>query len=221
MSHEEAERIRPFNPLDKKNLGESVADALLSQSVGPLPPRIRFIGAGVYAIYYTGSFLPYRDVSELNRGERFAWPIYVGKAVPAGTRKGGLGLGADPGQDLYRRLDKHAQSINAVANLSIDDFHCRHLVVDDIWIPLAENMLIEMFNPLWNRQLDGFGNNDPGEGRRNQRRSPWDEIHPGRSWAQPLKPAKVPAEQITRNIELYLAKEKPGVLARQGPPKPD
>lgn len=28
----------PYNPLDKKNLGVSVADAMLSRPVSPLPP---------------------------------------------------------------------------------------------------------------------------------------------------------------------------------------
>jgi hypothetical protein len=63
-------RIEPFNPLDKKNLGESVADAMLHQPVGNLPPE-PFIGAGIYAIYYTGNFGVYRQVSELNVDNRF------------------------------------------------------------------------------------------------------------------------------------------------------
>jgi len=32
-------------------------------------------------------------------------------------------------------------------------------------------------------QSDGFGNHDPGSGRYNQKRSVWDQVHPGRSWA--------------------------------------
>jgi hypothetical protein len=46
MSSDKPSRITPFNPLDKTNLGESVADALLLQPVGPLPPEEPFIGAG-------------------------------------------------------------------------------------------------------------------------------------------------------------------------------
>ena len=34
--------------------------------------------------------------------------------------------------------------------------------MDDIWIPLGESLLIEMFVPLWNRILDGFGIHDLG-----------------------------------------------------------
>ena len=52
--------IKPFNPLDKVNLGESVAEAMLHQQVGALPPS-PFIGAGIYAIYYLGSFSLYAE----------------------------------------------------------------------------------------------------------------------------------------------------------------
>ena len=37
--------LTPYNPLDKRHLGEQVAEALLEQDVQPLPPS-RFIGAG-------------------------------------------------------------------------------------------------------------------------------------------------------------------------------
>ena len=178
--------IKPFNPLDKVNLGESVAEAMLHQQVGALPPS-PFIGAGIYAIYYLGSFSLYAELVEKNRGEQYLWPIYVGKAVPAGARKGGFGLGADPGQVLYKRLAEHAASIEQAHNIDLADFRCRFLVVDDIWIPLAESLLIEMYSPLWNRKIDGFGNHDPGKGRYNQQKSAWDLIHTGRPWADKLQ----------------------------------
>ena len=31
--------LKPFNPLDKRNLGESVAEALLQTEARPLPPE--------------------------------------------------------------------------------------------------------------------------------------------------------------------------------------
>jgi hypothetical protein len=40
----------PYNPLDKKNLGISVADAMLSRPVTSLPPKEGFIAAGIYAL---------------------------------------------------------------------------------------------------------------------------------------------------------------------------
>lgn len=84
----------PFNPLNKKNLGLSVADAMLEKPIEPLPPQNAFKGAGIYAIYYTGDFPAYKRIAELNKNKKFTCPIYVGKAVPAGARKGGFGLDA-------------------------------------------------------------------------------------------------------------------------------
>ena len=195
--------IKPFNPLDKRNLGESVADALLDTQIQSLPP-IPFIGAGVYAIYYTGSFSAYKKLTELNRDNQYRCPIYVGKAVPAGARKGGLGLDVDHGQALYKRLAEHAESISAAKNLETTDFYCRFLVVDDIWIPLAESMLIERFKPAWNRVLDGFGNHDPGKGRYAGMTPQWDTLHPGRAWASRLQPNTNTATELTKRVEDYL-----------------
>jgi Eco29kI restriction endonuclease len=205
-------RIPPFNPLDKTNLGDSVAEAVLEQPVGTLPPELPFIGAGIYALYYEGDFPLYREVARLNRNGRFRWPIYVGKAVPAGARKGGYGLGADPGQVLFSRLGEHASSIRQAENLRVADFRCRFLVVDDIWIPLAEALLIEMFAPLWNRKIDGFGNHDPGSGRYNQQRSAWDVLHPGRPWAAKLRPSATDERQIRDGAVRYLAMTSKKIL---------
>jgi hypothetical protein len=99
----------PYNHLDKKNLGISVADAMLARPVSPLPLGDRFVGAGIYAIYYVGDFPPYAPIAERNRDGRFEAPIYVGKAMPAGARRGG-GLGITTGPVLFRRLNEHAQS---------------------------------------------------------------------------------------------------------------
>jgi Eco29kI restriction endonuclease len=136
--------------LDKLHLGESVARALLAQPVVALPPPASFVGAGIYALYYTGNFPAYLKISEKNVNDAWALPIYVGKAVPLGARRGGYGLGESPGDVLYRRLREHAMSIQQVADLALEDFRCRYLVVDDIWIPLGESLLISMFVPLWN-----------------------------------------------------------------------
>jgi len=88
------------------------------------------------------------------------------------------------GSAMYRRLCQHAESIRQTTNLIVEDFRCRYLVVDDIWIPLGESLLIRKFRPLWNVVIDGFGNHAPGSGRYNQQRSPWDVLHPGREWAK-------------------------------------
>jgi hypothetical protein len=203
MPKEEKPVLKPFNPLDKRNLGESVADALLETEPQELPPA-PFIGAGVYAIYYTGSFSVYKQLAEMNRNNQFRCPIYVGKAVPPGARKGGLGLDVEHGQALYKRLAEHAESIKMAMNLEIADFFCRFLSVDDIWIPLAESMLIERFKPVWNRVLDGFGNHDPGKGRHQGMMPQWDCLHPGRAWAERLQPCAFTVKQLSERVEKYL-----------------
>lgn len=195
--------IKPFNPLDKRNLGESVAEAVLSTEVHKLPPE-PFIGAGVYVLYYTGSFPAYARLAERNRDNNYNCPIYVGKAAPPGARKGGLGLDVDPGAALQKRLTEHSESINAVENLEINDFRCRFLVVDDIWIPLAESLLIEKFRPVWNRVLDGFGNHDPGSGRLDGKKPLWDCLHPGREWAKKLQPVAYTRNQLEERVTRYL-----------------
>lgn len=203
MNKENIPVIEPYNPLDKRNLGASVAAAMLSSPTHTLPPE-PFIGAGVYAIYYHGDFEPYRKLSDLNKDASNV-PIYVGKAVPAGARKGGLGVNVDHGFALFSRLSEHFVSLSKAKNLNESDFVCRYLVVDDIWIPLAESMLIERFKPLWNRCIDGFGNHDPGKGRYLQQKSPWDCIHEGREWADKLKPNALSCQELLEKVARYLS----------------
>lgn len=192
----------PFNPLNKKNLGLSVAEAMLQKPIVPLPPG-KFGGAGIYAIYYVGDFKPYTRIAEQNRDDRWLAPIYVGKAIPAGARRGGLGLDAPTGNVLHSRLNDHAKSVNEAENLRIEDFACRYLLVDDIWIPLGESLLIEMFRPLWNTVLDGFGNHDQGISRIGQIKSPWDTIHAGRPWANRHQQSR-PLDELTALIDAAL-----------------
>jgi hypothetical protein len=130
-------------------------------------------GAGVYVIYYVGGFAPYARISNANRHKQFGMPIYVGKAIPKGGRKGGLTKDASKGRALADRLRQHAASVDEAHNLKLVDFLVRHLVVDDFWIPLGENILIESFKPVWNRAIDGFGNKDPERRRSRRFKSPW------------------------------------------------
>lgn len=175
-----------FSPLDKRNLGESIAEAILKKEVFPLKDLLPFEGAGIYAIYYRGNFPLYREISRKNK-DAYLQPIYAGKAIPEGGRKGGIGIEVPVGQYLFKRLGEHRKSIEAAKNLNIEDFFCRFLAVDDIWIPLGESLLIEITKPLWNIIIDGFGNHDPGKGRYNQQKSAWDILHPGRIWAEKLQ----------------------------------
>lgn len=172
-----------YNPLDKLNLARSIEGELLAREPVPLSATEDIRGAGVYAIYYSGDFEVYAPVADANRDGVFSKPIYVGKAIPKGGRKGGLTKDSSVGRALAARLGQHATSIDEAGNLDLGDFHVRHLIVEDIWIPLGENMLIETFKPIWNRAIDGFGNKDLGRRRADQYKSPWDILHPGRKFA--------------------------------------
>jgi len=197
--------MKPYNPLEKENLGKSVADSLVCKAPVPLGAVERFHGAGVYAIYYTGNFDAYAELGNWNRGEDGVnIPIYVGKAVPTGGRKGNV----DPevsakGTALFSRLEEHRKSIEQTSNLDIRDFSCRYLVVDDIWIPLGESLLIQRHRPIWNSVIDGFGNHDPGAGRRKGARPSWDTLHPGRTWADRCAPSKLNESQIRARISEF------------------
>jgi hypothetical protein len=205
-----------FNPLDKRHLGESIRDALLKQPVHPMPPGDRFSGAGIYAIYYTGDFLAYTPIAEKNRCGAFNLAIYVGEAVPEGSRKGGLLANPKSTYKLHARLREHARSIEQAENLQLKDFHFRYLVVDDIWIPLGEALMIHSFSPLWNKKVDGFGIHTPG-GNRPQMMSAWDALHPGRPFVQKVKllPNLKSQEQIIQDIQTYLS--SPAEIQSQEP----
>jgi len=197
----------PYNPLDKINLGKSVAEALLDSPAHPLAELPRFDGAGIYVIYYTGDFPAYRPMSEVN-AESLRWPIYIGKAIPSGGRRGASLVAKQGGDALYKRLKEHRNSIQATQRgprgLLIGDFYVRHLLVDDIWIPLGENALIERFSPLWNGCLDGFGNHAPGIGRAAGKIPRWDTMHPGRPGFDRLPPRLETLSDIEKSIVAFL-----------------
>jgi hypothetical protein len=196
--------VLPFNPLDKRNLGAMVAEAILAAPVNPLREVPAFEGAGIYVIYYTGNFPEYEPLAKQNRDNKFCAPIYIGKAIPEGGRKGEKV--AQETRSLSKRLREHAKSIIEVApGLDTADFYYRYLVVDDIWIPLGESMLITHFAPLWNTLLDGFGNHNPGKGRIKGMRPRWDTLHPGRSWAPQYEPRPESVEDIKRDIASRLS----------------
>jgi hypothetical protein len=209
----------PYNPLEKTNLARSVEDALLSATVRKLSDTSGIVGAGIYAIYYVGDFVPYAPLLVAHNAILYSLPIYVGKAIPKGGRKGGMLTAAGKGHALSDRLRQHYVSISETSNLNPDSFFFRHLTVDDIWIPLGENVLVDKFRPLWNIALDGFGNKDPGQRRKLQYKSPWDIMHPGRSFAKKLADSGVTANFLADRTTDHFARKPlaklPKVLASQ------
>ena len=99
----EANQRRPFNPLHVPNVALTLALEVLEQNIHPFPPLNRFSGIGIYVIYYFGSFEPYIKLSELNK-KRCVAPIYIGKGVRNGTRKGHFDFKSVDQTRIYERL---------------------------------------------------------------------------------------------------------------------
>ena len=176
---------RSFNPLDYASLAKSLERELMACELVPLANVDKFYGDGVYALFYTGSFAPYAQMSRVNQKSPGVLPIYIGKASPQ-TLKGASFDSANidtpaAGHRLYTRINRdHRASIQSAENLDVADFSCKILVLNAVWVALAESALIGAYAPVWNGTIDGFGNHDPGKGRAAGRISRWDVLHPGR-----------------------------------------
>lgn len=195
----------PLNAFDMEDLGKRIAQKLVASEPIALGEMPQFNGAGVYAIYYNGATVPCYQMLLTATLEGAPIPIYVGKAVPAGGRKGIGVVHGTKSRALYKRLGEHAKSVAAASDLDIGDFTCRWLVVEPIWIPLGETVIISRFTPVWNGLVDGFGNHDPGAGRRQGIRSRWDTLHPGREFAALFPERPETSDQIASDVEQYLA----------------
>lgn len=190
-----------YNPLDYDNLTKNLVDELMRRPPHALPLPAEFNGAGVYALFYDGSFSPYKSL----RSAKADRPIYVGKAVPEGARKGRPTDDRAVGKALYKRIAEHVSSIVATENLSLKDFQCRYLVVTPLWITMAERFLIENYRPLWNVCVEGFGIHDPGSGRYEGEISWWDALHPGRPFAKKQKQTKT-AAVVEKKVREFLSR---------------
>lgn len=174
--------------------------------VHTMPPPEKFLGQGVYALYYTGQHEIYKRYSELNRLAYDA-PIYVGKAVPSGWRQARNIAITSNIPTLYNRIKEHARNLKTVG-LDTSNFYCRFVIFENEgakMISTIESELISLKRPLWNTIVDGFGNHTPGAGRFNQSVSAWDVIHPGRDWAKKCLGAPPVAADILRKIEQHLS----------------
>jgi len=168
----------------------------------PLPPPDKFAGQGVYGLYYLGNHEAYKRMAEHNRAECNA-PIYVGKAVRPGRRKGKT-ISKDETQDLFKRLREHTKSLAQADNLKVEDFRCRFIVLGEtegeLIVPL-ETEVIRRSKSLWNMFVDGFGNHDPGKGRYAGRVTEWDVLHPGRAWVGKMTGEKPSLTNILDKVQ--------------------
>lgn len=207
-SHTQGEK---FDPLRLDILSHNLREALDQRPRTAFPPPERFAGAGLYALYYTGSLNLYAGLRDTDI------PIYVGKAEAGNSSYG------DPTNDdrakLYERIAKHARSVQEVAdhdgNLKVSHFEVRYLLLDDVWIVLGERALLRAYAPvLWNTLMPGFGANPPGTARGNAR-SIWDTIHPGRPRAGKICNRRFTRSEIERRIRSGIEVS----LTADGPPR--
>jgi hypothetical protein len=197
-----------FDPSDPSIIGQLIARTLLEQPRHLLGEVTRFYGSGVYSLYYRGDFPAYTPIRRLDH------PIYIGKADPAAPEARTVEEQKDR---LSRRLREHAKSIRAAENLNIAYFDCRYLVVKSAWQKTAEEYLIRWFKPIWNSEINicyGFGKHGDSPGTRRNTRSPWDTLHPGRSWA--TRPGNVPNPKTRKQLLSEIAEH-----FRRNPPVRD
>ncbi len=169
-----------FNPF-KSDVRELLVSAFEKQPLLSLPPTSVDPGCGVYALYYLGGHKAYSALSNPK-----AIPIYVGKAVFPGGRKGGGDSTKTVSNFVTKRLKEHAKTIASSPTLNLKDFECRWLLVVPEFTNAAEAILIDHYKPVWNKFISGFGIHQPGGGRLKQARSDWDMLHPGRTFAENL-----------------------------------
>ncbi len=173
--------------------------------VHSLPTSKRFVGGGVYALYYFGDYKLYSKLAEKNQ-VAYDYPIYVGKAVLPGWRTARTrGINTS---SLYSRLTEHCRSISAASELKLPHFKCRFVLFENIEADLVvpvEAGLIRKYKPIWNTIVDGFGNHDPGKGRYNQAKSEWDVLHPGRVWAERCKGTPPDIQNTQEKVKRYFS----------------
>lgn len=193
-----------FDPSDPETSARVTGLTMVAQPRHPLIGIRPFYGAGVYALYYRGTFEPYAKLAGSEQ------PLYVGKADPV-DRNATDAVGQN--QALYGRLMEHARSIGkATTTLHINDFDCRFLIVQSGFQQAAEAKLIDFFRPIWNSEVKicfGIGKHGDSAKTRANKRSPWDTVHPGRTWAANLANDQKPRHQIIEEIRTHLERYPP------------
>lgn len=153
-------------------------------------------GQGVYLLMYKGDFSAYQPIAKANQSGGFVFPIYVGKAW-AMSKTRAQKVAAE-------RTGRHRRSIELVENLDLKDFALRFIELPWDRVETTERALIKMYAPLWNLVLHGFGNKHPGAGRDGQRKSPFDSLHPGRTFALSLPQGIASDAELCAEIEAHV-----------------
>lgn len=184
-----------WDPLTYENLMAGTVAYFEEQSKHSLEEVGSIWGPGIYALYFHGEMKEYLPISNGTSS------IYVGKAVPKGSRTGG-DLDLDH-PALRNRLREHARSVEQANNLQVNEFTYRVLAIVPVWIVFAEQALIKRYRPVWNSCLDGFGKHHQGGRRSKTVRSWWDTLHPGRPWTAEETQVKTIDEAKKRVLDYW------------------
>ncbi len=189
-----------YDPLRRENLGRSVLWALTSGEPIRMDRVRSFNGCGIYAIYYAGDHELYAPISG-----SFEVPIYVGKSNPEGGRKGVEVAEAWAGTPLWKGLSTHRRKLKAAADFELEDFYVRYLPADDLFTPMAERLMIQDLQPVWNVILEGFGvTPQGGPCQAEPMRPKWHEVHTGVPWAEGMRPQPSGPEALREAIREHL-----------------
>jgi len=157
-----------------------------------------FFGSGVYAIYCVRlGEACYRPLSKSET------PIYVGRSRPLNANAETV---EEQGKALFKRLKEHSKSIGK-AELSLADFEYRAAPIQTGMEAAVEDFMIRLFKPIWNKEVKicfGIGKHGDDPGTRQNKRSPWDTMHPGRSWADGTKENQMARSDIEGKIADHL-----------------
>ena len=190
-----AQPKRIVDPRDPKFQAMVLALRLIQEERHPLSELVPFYSSGVYALYYTGPLLPYAPISGSET------PVYVGKADPDIVSV----KPTEQGVRIYTRLAEHLKNIEKVG-LDPMHFEYRYLPLGDGSQVTVEKVLIDFFKPIWNNEggcLSGFGKHGDKASTRANKRSPWDVLHPGRTWAEKSDPKKSHNEVLSEVAEHF------------------
>lgn len=207
---------RVFRVPGDLDLGQGLIAFVEEQECRPLAQIVeaeRYLNRyiGVYLLYYHGGHPLYKPISEAN-AEGCRMPIYVGKAVPPGTRSGRLkdedaakqGRSSFSKSSIRKRLSEHRKSIEEADDLEVGDFLVKTAPMEVDLAAWGESLLMRHYQPAWNGSVSGFGNHKPGKGRNEQDRSVWDKAHVGREIVQALPPAeRLDEAALGREIERH------------------
>ena len=152
-------------PWDESEIDRRLSAAVANACEMPLAQAQPPASPSAYLLYYRGELALYEPIVSSRA------PIYVGGA-----------------KNMRRRLGEHRSSIRATKPLNVAGFAIRLVETPTHDAAMyAESRLITYYRPVWNlEEFAGFGSKHQGLARiAAQEPSPWDTLHPGRSWARP------------------------------------